>query len=317
VRYGDLSPQSFKTQRSRIKRYILPAIGPTPISQVSYQTLQALADDLISKRLHSSTVRQVINTVGAVSKHALRRGAIDRPLPVPSIKSDSIPRGAFTPAEVLQLWRASRRLSSSQGSEGYEADSSRGGLFSKKKPIPEEFRWMLVFMANSFIRPTDLKHLQHQHVDVIRTSTHRYLRLRLPESKRHTGNIVTLTGAVRVYESLRDSREKAGMSKPIDYLFYPEVLDRDAAMMAACHHFRRVSDEAGLRKGSRGQTRTLYSLRHTAITNRLLYGRGIDLLTLAKNARTSVEMIERFYASELNPEMNIAMIQSRRTLRTS
>ena len=45
---------------------------------------------------------------------------------------------------------------------------------------------------------------------------------------------------------------------------------------------------------------------------RLLYGQGIDLLTLAKNARTSVEMIERFYASELNAEMNVGMLQSRR-----
>jgi len=77
-------------------------------------------------------------------------------------------------------------------------------------------------------------------------------------------------------------------------------------------HFRRVLDAAGLRTGTRGQNRTLYSLRHTAITFRLLYGQGIDLLTLAKNARTSVEMIERFYASELNAEMNVGMLQSRR-----
>ncbi|MGA1350098.1 MAG: hypothetical protein ACO31B_03040 [Burkholderiaceae bacterium] len=76
--------------------------------------------------------------------------------------------------------------------------------------------------------------------------------------------------------------------------------------------FRRILEAAGLRKGAGGQNRTLYSLRHTAITFRLLYGQGIDLLTLAKNARTSVEMIEKFYASELNPEMNVAMLQSRR-----
>ena len=37
-------------------------------------------------------------------------------------------------------------------------------------------------------------------------------------------------------------------------------------------------------------------------------------LTLARNARTSVEMIEHFYASQLSPEMNIALLQSRRTL---
>lgn len=36
------------------------------------------------------------------------------------------------------------------------------------------------------------------------------------------------------------------------------------------------------------------------------------LLTLARNARTSVEMIERFHANKLNGEMNIEAIQSKR-----
>jgi hypothetical protein len=39
-------------------------------------------------------------------------------------------------------------------------------------------------------------------------------------------------------------------------------------------------------------------------------GESIDLLTLARNARTSVSMIERFYAKPLQGEMNIDKIQS-------
>jgi integrase len=77
-------------------------------------------------------------------------------------------------------------------------------------------------------------------------------------------------------------------------------------------HFKKLLEYCDLRYGVRGQTRTLYSLRHTAITFRLLYGKGIDLLTLAKNARTSVEMIEKHYASELTAEMNVGMLHSRR-----
>jgi hypothetical protein len=62
-----------------------------------------------------------------------------------------------------------------------------------------------------------------------------------------------------------------------------------------------------------GQTRTIYSLRHTAMTLRLLYGKNIDLITLARNARTSVDMIERFYSSNLTAEMNIDLLQGKRT----
>jgi hypothetical protein len=43
-----------------------------------------------------------------------------------------------------------------------------------------------------------------------------------------------------------------------------------------------------------------------------MYGEGMDLLTLARNARTSPEMIDRFYASKLKGEDNVAMLQSRR-----
>jgi hypothetical protein len=45
------------------------------------------------------------------------------------------------------------------------------------------------------------------------------------------------------------------------------------------------------------------------MTFRLLYGGKIDLLTLARNDRISVEMIERFYASNLTAEMNIDLLQ--------
>jgi len=63
----------------------------------------------------------------------------------------------------------------------------------------------------------------------------------------------------------------------------------------------------------RGKPRSMYSLRHSAITFRLLYGQGIDLLTLARNARTSVEVINNHYASTVTGEQNIAMLQSKRT----
>ena len=103
-----------------------------------------------------------------------------------------------------------------------------------------------------------------------------------------------------------------GCAQPNDYLFLPHIRDREAAIHILGKQFRYLLDYTKIREGIHGQNRTLYSLRHTAITFRLLYGRGIDLLTLARNARTSVEMIERFYTSNLSAEMNIDLLQSRR-----
>jgi hypothetical protein len=48
---------------------------------------------------------------------------------------------------------------------------------------------------------------------------------------------------------------------------------------------------------------------------RLLNSEGLDLMTLARNARTSVEMIDRFYASHLTPEMKVTELQSLKNTR--
>jgi hypothetical protein len=95
-------------------------------------------------------------------------------------------------------------------------------------------------------------------------------------------------------------------------LFLPKVADRDSACVVLSMHFNKILTATGLKQGELGQARSLYSLRHTAIMFRLLYGKGIDLLTLARNARTSVQMIEEFYASNLTAEMNIGLLQSKR-----
>jgi len=58
--------------------------------------------------------------------------------------------------------------------------------------------------------------------------------------------------------------------------------------------------------------KTLYSLRHTSIMFRLIYGGEINLLTLARNARTSVAMIERFYASRLEGSMMVNELHAKK-----
>jgi hypothetical protein len=45
---------------------------------------------------------------------------------------------------------------------------------------------------------------------------------------------------------------------------------------------------------------TVYSLRHTAICMRIILSEGkVNIFNLAKNAGTSVDLIERFYARNL------------------
>jgi integrase len=58
---------------------------------------------------------------------------------------------------------------------------------------------------------------------------------------------------------------------------------------------RRLMGDIGLEKDAKGQTRTLYSLRHTYATLELLEN-GTDIHTLAKQMGNSGAMIERHYS---------------------
>ena len=173
--------------------------------------------------------------------------------------------------------------------------------------------WAIRFMVNSFVRPGDIRQLKHKHVQVVRGASV-YLRMNLPQIKRHDAPMVTLRPAVNVYEALLKKAQADGHGRPDDYVFLPAETDRTYALAVLGFWFKWVMREAGVASADAlGRDRTLYCLRHTSIMFRLLYGQGIDMLTLARNARTSVQMIERFYASALDGEMNVAMLQSRRS----
>ena len=62
--------------------------------------------------------------------------------------------------------------------------------------------------------------------------------------------------------------------------------------------------EAGLKNSINRKKRTLYSLRHTAIVADI--HSGISEQKLAINARTSVDMIDRFFGLHINSALDRA-----------
>jgi integrase len=77
--------------------------------------------------------------------------------------------------------------------------------------------------------------------------------------------------------------------------------------------FNTVLDELGLKIDRDGQRRTAYSLRHTYICMRLM--EGADIYQVAKNCRTSVEMIEKFYAAHIKNMLDASAINVRKARR--
>lgn len=73
--------------------------------------------------------------------------------------------------------------------------------------------------------------------------------------------------------------------------------------------FNGVLARARLKRDRDEKPRTAHSLRHTYICMRLM--EGADIYQMAKNCRTSVEMIEKFYAAHIKSTLDAASINVR------
>ena len=309
----EFSLGSLQVLRNRLDAHILPRWASKTALQIDYKALLEFTQ-FLSANMSSTTISQYLVAVRKVLSHAIAVGELAQ-LPVfPRIKIVSNPRGAFTPSQYWQIMRASRKLRGETHPDAQSTARSSYMVRAAQQTLPPDLAWAIGFMVNSFIRPSDLKTLKHKHVEVVRANN-TYLRLTLPKTKSHDKPIVTLYPAVRINQKI--SKHYAtfavdNLATQDDSLFLPKLADRNYALRVLSYHFNWVLEYTSLKFGANAQQRSLYSLRHSAITFRLLYGQGIDLLTLARNARTSVEVINNHYASSMTAEQNIGLLQSRR-----
>lgn len=314
VKRGEFAAASIPIFLNRMHNSILPYFGTMTMEQITYRHLNDFMEQMSNRDLSATTVHQHMVAIRKVFAHAHGNNIIKSTPKFPVIKVADKPRGSFSLTEYRDLVRLARQRVGERVPDAFSKKyRSSNDILEKYGRINADLHWLIRFMVNGFMRPSDIKFIKHKHVTVVR-GKHIYLRLNLPETKKHDKPIVTLQPAVFVYERLLAQQIADGYGRPDDYLFLPSLENRKWLLIAYGWQFMYIQSLAGIAANvANGQTRTIYSLRHTAMTFRLLYGGKIDFLTLAKNARTSVEMIERFYASNLNAEMNIDLLQGRRT----
>ena len=157
---------------------------------------------------------------------------------------------------------------------------------------------LILFCVHSFVRPTstELYALKHNDITVEKDpeATARHCAQR--QDRVRVAN--TMSGAVSAYERIKARYPDAGwrgLSLPARL---PEqgdgIADLPAAVQSAVGRHR-----SQVRPGTETE-RSVYCLRHTAICMRIILSHGkVNIFNLAKNAGTSVEQIERFYAKHL------------------
>jgi hypothetical protein len=326
VNRGEITEQTYKMLEYRIN-LVNQRFGKRDINEVRFEDLEDFVNDLscqATPKLKPTTIDGYLKVIHQVFKQGHKMRMLQVIPHFPTVSKKIGVRGYFTLEEYKLLWKGARKYSGVKyqyrifkDDDGHEtgryvlAGSTSNGRLIKTITITPELSELIVFMVNSFIRPTDIKNLKHKHVEIVQEK-HAYLRLTLPMSKRHDSPIVTMPIAIAVYKNLIEHNAKQGWKTDLDdYVFFPEQ-SRTNALKLLQNQFDVLMWKLGIGSGPKGEERTLYSLRHSSIMFRLMYGERIDVVTLARNARTSPEMIDKHYASQLKGEDNIDLIQSRR-----
>jgi integrase len=155
----------------------------------------------------------------------------------------------------------------------------------------------VLFMANTGLRPDEASRLEFRDVAIVtdEATGERILEIEV-RGKRGVGYCKSMGGAVMPFERLR----KRNGTEPMKQIF--GRIQREL--------FNTILGELNLKFDRDGNRRTAYSLRHSYICMRLM--EGADIYQIAKNCRTSVEMIEKYYASHIKNTLDAAAINVRK-----
>lgn len=316
---NELSETYVRSQRQIISKHVLNFFNRYEIADVDYAKLDQFKTFLFSKDLSPNSIKLHFASLSKIFGYAERMNIIKTSPLAPKIQNDDNPRGFFTIPEYKLLRRTAHKLVGkvSKVTQTVVEDGEEKSKNLRNIVITRQVCLLIQFMVYSFVRPADIKNMKHRHIEARLAEEGAYLWMPLPTSKRHNGPIVSMTKAAIAYKKIRALRLKELGDPNADiadeYVFEPEQENRAYAYRKIARQFDVIMETAGLRYNADGDKRTLYSLRHTSLMWRLRYGGEVNPLVLAKNARTSVEMLERFYLSKIESKQFTSALLARKT----
>jgi integrase len=290
---GERSPEWVAHQECKLDKYLLPYFGPMIVPEITPGTVQEY-------RIHRSQngyrgmppsrgtieheislLRQVLNTA---KRHNWLAYVPDISPPFKASRKVTH-RAWFSKEEYRQLYEATRERAKNPKKKCWKWES-------------EQLHDYVLFMANTGLRPDESARLEYRDVRIVKDYDTGQTILEIEvRGKTGVGHCKSTDRAVRPFLRLRARNEPA----PSDRVFPKRHREL----------FRNILDELKLRKDRDGNLRSAYSLRHTYICFRLM--EGANIYQIAKNCRTSVEVIETHYAAHIKNTLNAADINVRRS----
>jgi hypothetical protein len=290
---GDLDARNRYEDQRKLDKDVLPFFRTMDVNKITKQTINEYLASLNNRQLSKSTRNKHLIVIRKVLRQAYDGGSLKVLPSFPTIGQDANPRGFFDAKEYKTLRDTAKR---------YVREKYVGKAFIKGKSVrrlvfTDDFYDFLIFAVNVFVRISDLKLLQNKHIKIVETPKLKGLRILPPDSKTVTRSSMSMEVAVTVYRRLLERHKEVGLAGADDYVFFPEHKNRAYALGVIQRLFSHLLQQTNLKKDANGVARSLYSLRHSALMFRYLNGKNFDIHTLAQNALTSVQMLEKFYLS--------------------
>ena len=281
------------TYVSCIERYFLPYFGDKQLETLTHKDIQEFElwrDRQMLKRPKTSTLNNFTSAWNRVIATAVSRGFISERVPVPKLTATGAKgktRPAFSEEEINKLlvfvetWQHEGRLA----------------VEREVRPLLRDYIEML--LLTGMRHGTEAMGICWKHCEWHTSKEVRYLRVWV-DGKTGGRWLIAKHRAVDVLRRLHSRQADIRHIEFEDLLRtrIPHKLFRFSdgyTPPSFIGTFRRLMRDSGLEKDSEGQTRTLYSLRHTYATLELL-NKGTDIHTLSKQMGNSAAMIERHYS---------------------
>jgi hypothetical protein len=274
---------------------LMRKFGPRDVRKIKTRDFQDYIEDLSSKRpdLSPSTKNTILAGFRNVLKIARDDGVLDRLPDTPRTKQKDNPRPFFRFYPLVSA-NEDADLKLRQAA----IDMAEENVIVRGVPVTYELHDLIRFVLHTFVRPTvtELYALRHNDIRFATNPTRLIVTVRNGKTGYRAAN--TMIAAAHTYRNIKKRYPDA---KGEDYLFLPQYQNRQTAAKIIQRQFHEALRRAGIEIDQfTGQKHTLYSLRHTAICMRIIHSGGkVNIYNLAKNAGTSVDQIERFYAKNL------------------
>ena len=290
---GERNAKYVQDHQARLRNHLIPFFGDYGLSEVTsgaVQDYRIFRMENADKPPSRSTMHHEIVTLRQVLKTAIRHAWLQHlpDLSTPYKMSSKVSHRAwFSPEEYKRLYEATRQ-------------HAKDGKGKPWQWAAEQLHDYILFMANTGLRPDEIKRIQYRDVEIIEDEdTDETILLIEVRGKRGVGYCKSMIGAVLPFERLI----KRNDPRPHDLVFPADHKKQ----------FNNILEKEGLKFDRDGNRRTAYSLRHSYICFRLMD--GADVYQVAKNCRTSVEMIEKHYASHIKNSLNASAINVRKPKR--